>query len=100
MPNQARYHDGDRKVVCLLCMRKCSTPLTEFQLNRIVIIYQTATNLSDAHVPQGFCEACRTIMRKDEGKDGALPMLFDFMSIKIRAETCGCCLSSPEGLYL
>ena len=45
-------------------------------------------NLFDTCIPQGLCEACQTITRrKDEGKDGALPM-FDFMSIKIKTETC------------
>ena len=48
-------HDGDRKVVCLLCMSKSSKPLTEFQANKIGIVHQTNINFSYARVPRGLC---------------------------------------------
>ena len=39
-------------------------------------------------MPQGICDTCRTIMKKrDEGKEAALPSLYDFKSIRVRLET-------------
>ena len=90
MPYQARNHEENRKVVCLTCMKKASRQLSSFQADRISKIYQTNIDFSDGRVPQGLCEACRTTFkRKDEGREVALPQLFDFKSIQLKTETRG-----------
>ena len=105
MPNQARSHEDNRKIVCMLCMKKCSRQLTAFQADRIVKIYQTNIDVCDARTPQGICDACRTACRKkDEGKDVTLPPLFDFKSIRIKPATrdqgCSCLICQIGRLKL
>ena len=90
MPNKARDHEENRKVVCITCMRKCKGPMTAFQADRLSKLYQISFDICDSRVPQGMCDNCRTTMRKrDEGTSIELPKLYDFMSIRIRAETRG-----------
>ena len=71
-------------------MKKASRQLSSFQADRISKIYQTNIDFSDGRVPQGLCEACRTTFkRKDEGREVALPQLFDFKSVQLKTETRG-----------
>ena len=97
MPTHAKSHEENRKYVCLLCLKKSSRPLTAFQAQRICELYSTNLDVCDSRVPQGLCESCRTALRrKEEGKEVTLPSLFDFSSIRLRAETrsqvCDCLL--------
>ena len=89
MPYQSKDHNQNRKSVCMLCLHKCSCPVTAFQANRICQIYQTNLGVFDARVPQGLCESCHTLLRrKDEGKEVVLLKLFDFKTFCVRTETC------------
>ena len=90
MPNHARGHEENRKIVCLTCLKKCTRQITSFQAERLSKIYGINFDLGDARVPQGICDTCRTIMKeRDEGKEVVLPSLYDFKSIRVRLETRG-----------
>ena len=66
--------DQNRKSLCMLCLQKCSRPLTAFQVNRICQIYQTNIDVCDARVPHGLCESChKRLRRNNEGKEIVLP---------------------------
>ena len=95
MPNYARGHEENRKIVCLPCLKKCTRQITSFQAEYLSKIYGINFDLGDARVPQGICNTCRTIMKKrDEGKEVVLPSLYDFKSIRViletRGENCDC----------
>ena len=85
-----KIHDENRKFVCLLCPKKCLRQLTAFQADQICQLCKTKINISDSRVTLGLCVSCRTTLRrKQEGKEVALPPLFDFKSIQVRRETRG-----------
>ena len=80
--------------MCLLCLKKCLRQLTAFQADQICQLCKTKINISDSRVTLGLYVSCRTTLhRKQEGKEVALPPLFDFKSIQVRPETRGtmCC---------
>ena len=79
MPNNTKYHEDCGKTVCLLCMKKATRELTEFQAERIKKIYEANFDFQDTRVPRGICQACRkALCRKNEGKDVELPFLINF----------------------
>ena len=76
--------------MCLLCVKKCFRQLTVSLADRICQRYKTKINISDSRVAQGLCLSYRTTLgRKQEGKEVALPPLFDFKSIQVRPLTRG-----------
>ena len=69
MPNHARGHEENRKIVCLTCLKKCIRQIISFQAFQAKL-YGINFDLGDARVPQGICDTCRTIMKKrGEGKE-------------------------------
>ncbi|XP_047125707.1 uncharacterized protein LOC124807639 isoform X2 [Hydra vulgaris] len=90
MPNSARNHDENRKVVCLLCLKKANRQLTTFLHEKIQQVYRQQINFEDVRVPQGLCKTSRTALRKRyEGHPGELPALFDFETIIVKPLTRG-----------
>ena len=58
MPTHARAHEDNRKIVCLICLRKCSRQLTAFMWERISKIYGITFDETDPRIPQGILSSC------------------------------------------
>ena len=90
MPNHARSHDENRKVVCIMCLRKGNRELTPFLVSKIQNNYKEQFNFDDPRIPQGLCDPCRLALGKcDQGQKVVLPKLFQFETIDIKVHTRG-----------
>ena len=88
MPNSARNHDENRKVVCLVCLKKANENLTMFLEEKIQIVYGQEIKFDDTRVPQGICETCRTTLKKRyEDHQVELPQFYQFERINVKTPT-------------
>ena len=83
MPHFARNHDISRKVVCILCLRKCNGNLTPVVIKRLHDHVQKDLDFQDQRIPEGICNSCRVnlLAVSEGGSAKQLPKLYDFTSI-------------------
>ena len=88
MPNSARSHEDNRKVVCFLCFQKCDRQVTTFIIENVEAILDKPIDFSDSRVPKGICENCKVKLRKkDTGQTVISPPVFNYKSILVRPVT-------------
>ena len=83
MPHFARIHDLSRKVVCILCLRKCNGSLTPVVIKRLHDHVQKDLDFQDQRIPEGICNSCRVnlLAVSEGGSAKQLPKLYDFTSV-------------------
>ena len=90
MPNSARNRDENRKVVCLMCLKKANRHLTTFLEGKMQIVYGQEIKFDDARFPKGICETSRTALRKRyKGHQVELPQLYQLERINVKTPTRG-----------
>ena len=86
MPNQAKTHEANRYLVCLICFKKGSSmkKISGIILKRVQDYFYEEFDPNDEKLPNGICARCRNILLNiDQGKlePSALDDPIDFSAL-------------------